>query len=81
MIIVERKQKAGREVFPIMLVLFAIILILNLTWTDSVQKYITHTTTQEKPGTYSTNRITKLQADKWKKKMTPEEIQQVRNFA
>jgi len=53
----------------------------NLTWTDKVQKYINQTTTEEKPGTYSTNRITKNQADKWKSRMTPEEIDQVRKFA
>lgn len=35
LIIMERNQKQGREVFPIMLVVFLIFQILNLTWTDS----------------------------------------------
>lgn len=35
LIIIERKQAKGREVFPIMLAIFAIFQIINLTWTDS----------------------------------------------
>jgi len=35
LIIMERKQKQGREVFPIMLAIFLIFQGLNLTWTDS----------------------------------------------
>ncbi len=35
LIIMEHKQKQGREVFPIMLAIFLIFQGLNLTWTDS----------------------------------------------
>jgi hypothetical protein len=52
----------------------------NLGWTDKVQKYINKSTNKEKPGTFSTYRVTKNQIDKWKKKMTQDEINQVRNF-
>jgi len=52
----------------------------NLNWTDEVQNYINQTTTEEKLGTFSTKRITKNQTDKWKRKMTPSEIDQVRSF-
>ena len=52
----------------------------NLTWTDKVQKYINLTTTEKKPGTFSTFRVTKNQTDKWKREMTPNEIEQVRTF-
>ena len=52
----------------------------NLTWTVKVQKYINQTTTEEKPGTFSTYRVTNNQADKWKREMTPSEIEQVRTF-
>jgi len=52
----------------------------NLTWTDKVQKYINRTTTEKKPGTFSTFRVTKNQTDKWKREMTSSEIEQVRTF-
>ena len=52
----------------------------NLTWTVKVQKYINRTTIEKKPGKYSTYRVTKNQINKWKRKMTPSEIEQVRTF-
>jgi hypothetical protein len=52
----------------------------NLKWTAKVQKYISQSTTKEKPGTYDTYRITKKQNDKWKREMTMDEIDQVRSF-
>jgi hypothetical protein len=52
----------------------------NLDWTDKVQKYINRSTNKEKPGAFSTYRVTKNQINKWKKKLTPDEINQVRNF-
>lgn len=52
----------------------------NLKWTDKVQKYINQSTTEEKPGKYSTYRITKNQIDKWKREMTRDNIDQVRRF-
>jgi Sulfotransferase domain len=52
----------------------------NLTWTSNVQKYINQSTTKEKPGKYSTYRITKNQIGKWKIEMTQDEIDQVRSF-
>jgi len=36
LIFMERKQKHGREVFPIMLVIFIFFQGFNLTWTDNV---------------------------------------------
>lgn len=35
LIFIERKQKNGREVFPIMLLIFIFFQTLNLSWTDS----------------------------------------------
>ncbi len=35
LIVLERKQKSGREVFPIMLAVFVFFQTLNLTWTRS----------------------------------------------
>ena len=52
----------------------------NLKWTNKVQKYVNQSTTEEKPGKYSTYRITKNQIGKWKKEMTQDEINQVRSF-
>jgi hypothetical protein len=52
----------------------------NLSLTDKVQKYINMSTNEQKPGIYSTFRIAKNQIDKWKREMTPDEIEQVRNF-
>ena len=52
----------------------------NLKWTEKVQKYVNQSTTEEKPGKYSTYRITKNQIGKWKKEMTRDEIDQVRSF-
>jgi hypothetical protein len=52
----------------------------NLKWTAKVQKYISQSTTKEKPGKYSTYRITKNMIGKWKKEMTRDEIEQVRSF-
>ncbi len=36
LIIIERKQTKGREVFPIVLAVFLFFQALNLTWTDSI---------------------------------------------
>ena len=52
----------------------------NLKWTVKVQKYINQSTTEGKPGKYSTFRVTKDQIDKWKRKMNFDEIEQVRKF-
>jgi len=52
----------------------------NLDWTAKIQKHINQTTTKAKPGIYSTYRVTNTQTYKWKGKMTPDEIEQVRTF-
>ena len=52
----------------------------NLTWTAKVEKYIHQTTTIDKPGLSTTHRILKDQRNKWKRKMTLSEIEQVRTF-
>jgi len=52
----------------------------NLTWTAKVEKYIHQTTTIDKPGLSTTHRVLKDQRNKWKRKMTSSEIEQVRTF-
>ena len=52
----------------------------KLTWTAKVEKYITQTTTIDKPGIATTHRVLKDQINKWKRKMTPAEVEQVRTF-
>ena len=52
----------------------------GLTWTSKVQKYINRTTVEKKPGRFSIYRITKNQANKWKRKMNENEIDQIRSF-
>lgn len=52
----------------------------NLKWTEKVDRYVNRSTSKVKPGTFSPFRVTKNQTNKWKNKMTNDEIEQVRKF-
>lgn len=51
---------------------------LNLNWGKKVKNSIIRTTTEERPGNYSINRITIKQVNKWKREMNQSEVEQVR---
>jgi len=53
---------------------------LDLRWTSTVEDFITATTTQHKPGTYSVYRVAREQAYKWRSALSKFEIEQVRRF-
>ncbi len=50
----------------------------DLPWTDRVAKYVQKTSTTEVPGRYSGVRVSAKQLDKWKAKMTQEQVDTVR---
>lgn len=50
----------------------------DLPWDLSVERFIEYKTNRSEPGTFSTGRITQQQIDKWKRQLTPAEVEQVR---
>lgn len=53
---------------------------LNLKWTKKTEKILTNSTTRDSGQAYETQRITSREADKWKRRLQPEEIEKVRQF-
>lgn len=53
---------------------------LNLTRTKKTEKILTTSTTRDSGQAYETQRITSQEADKWKRRLKPEEIEKVRQF-
>lgn len=52
----------------------------ELPWNQSIEQFIDYKTNRVEPGTFSTGRITHRQIDKWKRRLTPAEIDQVRRI-
>jgi hypothetical protein len=52
----------------------------GLSWSDRIENWIRITTEQEKPGHYSTSRVTSRQIDSWRGKLDEGEIKQIRRM-
>jgi hypothetical protein len=49
----------------------------DIPWSEAVDQFITQKTSSEEPGTFSTGRITQKQIDKWRRRLSSDEVGQV----
>jgi hypothetical protein len=54
---------------------------LDMTWTAGAERFILASDTETDPGTYSMRRSIARQIDKWKKRLSSEDIEACRRFA
>jgi hypothetical protein len=53
---------------------------LDMRWTSAAERFINASDTETDPGTYSMRRPTARQIDKWKTRLSPQEIEACRRF-
>ena len=53
---------------------------LDMTWTPGAQRFIRASDTEKDPGTYSMRRPTMRQIDKWRSRLSPQDIDACRRF-
>jgi hypothetical protein len=53
---------------------------LNLTWSPEAERFLRAADTDADPSTYSMRRPTALQIDKWKQRLSSEDIEACRRF-
>jgi hypothetical protein len=53
---------------------------LGMAWTAGAERFIRASDTEADPGTYSMRRRTALQVDKWKTRLSPQDIEACRSF-
>ena len=53
---------------------------LDMTWTPGAERFIRASDTEKDPGTYSMRRPTARQIDKWKARLSPQDVAACRRF-